>query len=91
MLALPQKREGLGEQCNEMLLCLRDLLLLKQTENAPLCFFFDRDEALSLAYSLTTPRLLTLCDSVSRAIEALRRNVNVRLALMTLLSDCELL
>lgn len=91
MLTLPQKREGLGDQCNEMLLCLRDLLLLKQTENAPLCFFFDRDEAISLAYSLTTPRLLTLCDSVSRAIEALRRNVNVRLALMTLLSDCELL
>lgn len=91
ILALPVKREELTEQCNEMLLCLRDLLLLKQTENAPLCFFFDRDEAISLAYSLTTPRLLTLCDSVSRAIDALRRNVNVRLALMTLLSDCDLL
>ncbi|MBQ8415802.1 MAG: hypothetical protein IJX13_02720 [Clostridia bacterium] len=86
-----KSREGLAELWNETLLCLRDLLLLKQTENAPLCFFFDREEALSLAYSFTTPRLLSLCDGVSRALESLRRNANVRLTLMALATDCGLL
>jgi len=88
LLSLPQKRDELTEQCNEILLCLRDLLLCKQTETAPLCFFGDREEACSLAYSFTTPALLTLCESVMLAIEKLRANANVRLTLTALAFDC---
>lgn len=88
LLSLPQKRDELIDQCNEFLLCLRDLLLCKQTEDAPLCFFGDREEACSLAYSFTTPALLRLCESLTGAIERLRANANVRLTLTALASDC---
>ena len=88
---LGQKREELTEQLGTILFCLRDLLLLKQTENAPLCFFADREEALSLAYSFTTPELLALCDKISLACDSLRKNANVRLTLTSLAVDTGLL
>ncbi|MBQ9773608.1 MAG: DNA polymerase III subunit [Clostridia bacterium] len=91
LLSLPQKREDLIEQCNELLLCLRDLLLLKQTEHAPLCFFSNREEACGMAYAFTTPDLLALCDCVSEAIDRLRQNANVRLVLTDLAASCGLL
>lgn len=78
------KRNDLIDTLNTLLLCLRDLLLIKQTENAPLCFFFDREEAASLAYEFTTPALLTLCEQVTEACDLLRRNANVRLTLTAL-------
>lgn len=88
---LPQKREDLIELFNECLLCLRDLLLCKQTERAPLCFFADAEEACTLSYGFTTPALLTLCDSVSAAIDRLRMNANVRLTMTKLAFDSNLL
>lgn len=88
IMSLPQKRDELTEQCNEILLCLRDLLLCKQTEGAPLCFFSNREEACTLAYGFTTPALLSLCENIIRAIDRLRINANVRLTLTALASDC---
>ncbi|MBQ8310247.1 MAG: hypothetical protein IJX80_04440 [Clostridia bacterium] len=88
LLSLPQKRDELTEQCNEILLCLRDLLLCKQTDAAPLCFFGDHEEACALAYGFTTPALLSLCEGVTHAIERLRVNANMRLTLTALASDC---
>ena len=79
--SLPQKRDELCEQLAVMLTCLRDLLLCKQTEHAPLCFFADREEACSLAYGFTTPELLTLCDQLAQTQDKLQRNANVRLTL----------
>ena len=85
------RRDELTEQFGTILLCLRDLLLCKQTENAPLCFFSDREEASMLAYAFTTPALLSLCDSVSVATDRLRANANVRLTITALAQDCNLL
>ena len=82
--ALGQRRDELCESLDLLLLCLRDLLVLKQTEEAPLCFFTDREEALSLAYSFTTPELLRLCDCISDTISQLRANANVRLSMTAL-------
>jgi DNA polymerase-3 subunit delta' len=89
--SLGTRRDELIEQFSTVLLCLRDLLLLKQTENAPLCFFSDREEAASLAYSFTTPNLLSLCDSVSDTIDRLRANANVRLTVTAMAQQCNLL
>ena len=88
---LSSKRDELIEQCNVILLCLRDLLLCKQTENAPLCFFSDREEACSLAYSFITPALLSFCNALDAAMERLRSNANVRLTLIALAQECNLL
>ena len=76
-----QKREEAIARFSEMLVCIRDLAALKQTETAPLCFFHDREEACSLAYRFTTPELLRISDEISEAIENLRRNANLRLTL----------
>jgi DNA polymerase-3 subunit delta' len=89
--SLGSRRDELIEQFSTILLCLRDLLLCKQTENAPLCFFSDREEAASLAYSFTTPTLLSLCDSVSEAADRLRANANVRLTIIAMAQQCNLL
>lgn len=82
--SLGQKRDELSDQLSAVLLCLRDLLLIKQTESAPLCFFADREEASNLAYQFTTPSILRLYDVVSDAIDQLRKNRNVRLTLTSL-------
>lgn len=91
LFSLPQKREELCEQCNEILLCLRDLLLCKQTENAPLCFFADREEACALSYGFTTPALLALCEELCRTVDRIRQNANVRLTMTALGKGCGLL
>ena len=88
---MPKKRDELIGQCNEILLCLRDLLVCKQLDNAPLCFFSDNEEAVTLAYAFTTPALLSLCNSVQEAIDKLRANANVRLTLTSLAVACGLL
>ncbi len=85
------KRDDLIDTLNTLLLCLRDLLLIKQTENAPLCFFSDREEAATLAYEFTTPNLLALCEQVTAACDQLRRNANVRLTFTTLAVNAGLL
>ena len=89
--SLGTRRDELIEQLSAVLLCLRDLLLCKQTENAPLCFFSDREEASSLSYTFTTPALLSLCDSVSDATDRLRANANVRLTVIAMAQSCNLL
>ena len=89
--SMSPRRDELIEQFGTVLLCLRDLLLSKQTDNAPLCFFADREEAASLAYSFTTPALLSLCDSVSDATDRLRANANVRLTITAMAQQCGLL
>lgn len=88
---LTTKRDELIEQFNAILLCLRDLLLCKQTENAPLCFFVDKEEACSLAYSFTTPELLDLCDAIGETVDRLRNNANVRLTLTAFATECKLI
>ncbi len=89
--ALPEKREELSAQLRVMQLALRDLLLLKESENAPLCFFFDREEAMTLAYRFTVLELLKLSERTDTCLEELSRNANVRLALMRLFADIGLL
>jgi hypothetical protein len=85
------KREELIQQLNGVLLCLRDLLLCKQTELAPLCFFASREEACTLAYGFTTPQLLKLCDAVNEAVDRLKKSANVRLTLTSFAVQCGLI
>ena len=79
--SLGQKRDALAVQLSSILLCLRDLILCKQTDEPPLCFFADHEEAHAMAYRFTTPELLELCSAINEAIDRLRVNANVRLTL----------
>ena len=81
---LGEKRDELISELQMIRLALRDLLVLKQNENAVLCFFPNREEALNLSDSFTTPKLLKLCNELDLACEKLRINANIRLTLTAL-------
>ena len=89
--SLGQKRDELTSRMNLCLVALRDLLLLKKTETAPLCFFAEREEALALSCRFPTQGLLRLCGAVDTAIDRLRANGNVRLILTLLGTESGLL
>ena len=91
LASLGQKRDELTARLNLTLLALRDLLLLKRSETAPLCFFSDREDALARSSRFPTGTLLRLCDAVDTAIDRLRANGNVRLILTELGTDPGLL
>lgn len=89
--SLGQKRDELTARMNLCLLALRDLLLLKKTDAAPLCFFADREEALALSCRFPMQGLLRLCGAVETTIDRLRANGNVRLVLTLLGTESGLL
>ena len=84
---LGTKRDMIVRQLEENIICLRDLLVCKQTEEAPLCFFAKREEACELSYRFSTPELFRICEGLDRAINALQANANVRLTLTQLAID----
>ena len=88
---LEQKRNELIEQLNAVLLCLRDLILCKQSEQVPLCFFANREEAFNYSYRFSSPELLRIYGCVEDAIGRLSENANVRLTLTTLATHAGLL
>jgi len=86
-LAWGKSREEIATNLRTLLLALRDLTLLTRSENAPLCFFTDREEALELSARFTANRLLAAMDAIDRALASLAANANARLTLIQLLGD----
>lgn len=76
------KRDQLELELSALLDALRDLLLLRKSEDAPLCFFADRAFATELCDRCSTAYLHTVYSAVSDAVSENRRNANVRLLLM---------
>lgn len=88
---LGQKRDELTARLGLCQLALRDLLLLKKSEDAPLCFFADREDALSRSCRFSAQTLLRLSGAIDAAMERLRANGNVRLILTTFGTESGLL
>ena len=82
-----QKREELSAQLEYITYALRDLILLKKSENAPLCFFSDREKALDLSANFFERKLIAVFDKVSEARDAVARSANIRLTLIDLLAS----
>ncbi len=70
---------------------LRDLILLKKSDSAALCFFDDPDEASELSTHFTSATLLSLYDSAEQTITDLEANANVRLALLNMMQRAGLI
>ena len=85
-------RTDVRAQLEAILPAIRDLTVLKKDENAPLCFYTDREQALALSDRTTLERLVRCYDAVN---DALRRiallNGNIRLTLLRAFSDAGLL
>ena len=81
------KREELIYQLEYIKLCLRDLILLKKSDNVDLCFFADREKALELSSSLAEKKLLSIFEAISNSQALLSNNANVSLTLTDLLAS----
>lgn len=84
-------RDEIVAQLNECLVCVRDLLLCKQTDRVPLCFFSEREEAAELSYQFSAPELLRVGTGLENAINRVQANANIRLTLTSLAVDVGLL
>ena len=65
---------------------LRDLILLKKSENAPLSFYADRETALDLSSMFFERKLISVFEALESAEVAVSRNANVKLTIINLLS-----
>ncbi len=85
------KRSEVCRQLSFLQSALRDLLLLKRCETAPLCFFERRDDAIELSTNFTAHTLLSLYDASLVAVDDLEANANVRLTLMNMMQSAGLI
>lgn len=74
---LSTKRPELIEELNLLCLAVRDLIVLKRDEEAPLCFFGNREEASEKSNSLSLRSLFAIYDAAQGAVLQLSRNANV--------------
>jgi len=81
------KRDKLLLQLERIKDALRDLILLKKSENVPLKYYVDRDSALEISDRLSEKRLFAVIEAADSATDSLSRNANVRLTLTEMLSS----
>lgn len=85
--AFPQKREELSVFLDTVMLALRDLIILKKSETAPLCFYSDRDEALELSSLRSASYLLKFLAACEEASASLLRKSNIKLTTTILITS----
>ena len=73
---LPTKRDKLVESIENILLALRDLLLVKTGSDVPLLYFTSRELAKEVGGGMSTRRILGIYDVMKDTLDALLTNVN---------------
>ena len=91
IVSMGSKRQEISRQIVFLQLAIRDLLLLKKSDDVSLCFFDDRENAAELATHFTSNQLVELYDATVRALEDLERNANVRLTLISMMQNAKLI
>ncbi|MBQ8175376.1 MAG: hypothetical protein IJ009_08260 [Clostridia bacterium] len=74
---LSTKRQELAAELQMLILAIRDLIVLKREEHAPLCFFSTPEEAEECGGSISMRCLFDLYDTLREAITQIRQNANV--------------
>lgn len=91
LLRFSGKRDLLNEQLLLASDAVRDLILLKKSENISLSFFADKDMAIELCDCASLLFLLRLNDAVRTAIDENAANLNTRLLLTKMALNAELI
>lgn len=91
VFSLGTKRSDICERLSYVQSALRDLILLKKSEDAPLCFYDNRQNALELCLEFTSKKLLVIYEAVVTALDDLSKNSNVKLTLMNMLKNSEMI
>ena len=79
---LGNKRPSVIKHLTAVEYAIRDLLLLKKSENVSLCFYIDKEAAQEISTRFTSQSLITLYDAISEAVSELEGNSNVRLTVL---------
>lgn len=85
------KRDALNDQLLLLLSAVRDLIMLKKSETADLCFYHDSDTAVDLCDRISLSMLFSLQKAITVAIDENKRNANVKLMLTKMLLSAELI
>ena len=85
------KRDILERELSLLLEALRDLILLKKTDDAPLSFFCDRNAAIELCDRTTIAVLYRFHSAVNTALDENKRNANVRLMILKMAITAKLI
>lgn len=86
-----QKRDMLAEQLECLSRAVTDLILFKKSEQAPLEFFSDPELCAELCDKVSIKFLFDLNSAVLCAIDSNKKNANVRLTLIKMLSDAHVI
>ena len=87
IISLPAKQDELIPILTYAETALRDLILLKKSEDAALCFYADREAATEKAYSIGLNAMLGLYEKLGNTKDTLKRNANIKLTLTALLAN----
>lgn len=85
------KRDVLERELMTLSEGLRDLILLKKSDDAPLTFFCDRNAAIELCDRTTISFLHEFYSAVTNAIEENKRNANVKLLILKMAISAKLI
>ena len=86
LIAFSQKRDAILRDLEASMVALRDIIVLKKSEDAPLCFYSDREEALELSSKRPMIALAELYSLIEEASVAIDRSANVKLTITDLAS-----
>ena len=78
------KRDVFSYELEQTMVALRDIIALKKSEDAPLCFYGDREDALDISSKRPITYLLSVYTELERALDSVSRNANIRLTLTDL-------
>ena len=73
---IPTKKDEFAATLESIICAIRDLILLKNAQNAPLVFYSDRNAATALAEQFNTKRLMSAYDLLCDALLDNSRNVS---------------
>ena len=79
------KRDLLSAQISTIAEAARDLIVIKKSDTAELCFYADRERAMELSDQASMAFLYKLYESVREALDEINQNANVKLCIMKLM------
>ncbi len=88
---LPTSRVEFREALEELLLAIRDLILLRYDKNAGLLYFTSRKEAEELSLSMNTKRLFSIYDLIRQTLEDNAKNANISAQIANLAAKIKLI
>ena len=80
----PAKRDQLSQQLSMVTDALRDLTVLKKSDDAPLCFYADRERAMELSDEASSGFLFKVYEALCETQDEISQNANVKLCLTKL-------